>query len=71
MVQKFINDSNAAINAYKVQIDLLEAQLEVKSQEKHDVINEKLASESRLKKEKEDIVHEREQTPTKALKNER
>lgn len=39
-----------------MQIAKLEADLEARSQEKHDIINEKLVSETRLKKEKSDII---------------
>lgn len=66
LVQKYITDSLARIQAKDKQIALLEAQLEVRLKEKHDVINEKLDSESRLKKEKEDLakkVEEKERKP--------
>lgn len=65
LVQKYIEGAREKISAKDKQIALLEAQLETRSQEKHDVINQKLESERRMNREKEDLakrVEEREKT---------
>lgn len=60
----FLTKTTAAKAVLQKQIDLLEARLEVRSQEKHDIINEKLEAEARLKKEKEDIINEHKEQPS-------
>lgn len=61
LVQKYIEGATAKLAAQVKQIALLEAQLEARSKEKHDVINQKLESERRLNKEKEDLVKREEE----------
>jgi hypothetical protein len=56
LVQQFMAKQAQALKAKDVQIAKLEADLEARSQEKHDAINDKLVSETRLKKEKADII---------------
>ena len=56
LVQKLMNKYVEEINAKNTQIALLEAQLEARSQEKQDIINEKLAAETRLKDEHEKFL---------------
>ncbi len=56
LVTKYIQKSLADVKAKDQQIALLQAQVDARAQEKHDVINEKLAMETQLRKEKDDIV---------------
>jgi len=57
LVQLYMDKMRISLAAKDKQIALLEARLEAKSQEKHDIVNEKLESERRLRKEKDDEVN--------------
>lgn len=65
LVQKLINKANARDTAKDKQIALLEAKLEAKQLEKHNLENEKLAAETRLKDEKKQILDEKGIRPTR------
>lgn len=65
LVQKYMENAAAKILAKDKQIALLEAQLEARSQEKQNIINEKLESERRANKEKEELVKKNEERSRK------
>jgi hypothetical protein len=56
LVQQYMTKQRALLSAKDQQIAKLEADLEAKALEVHDVTNAKLDSETRLKKEKSDIL---------------
>lgn len=60
LVSRYMAQMGAKVSDANKRIALLEAQLEARSKEKHDTINEKLEAETRLKKEKADILEQRE-----------
>lgn len=65
LVQKALATLQGKVNAKDKQIALLEAKLEAKQLEKHNLENEKLAAETRLKDEKKQILDEKGIRPTR------
>lgn len=56
IVQMYLDRFRTKIAALEKQLALTEARLEERSKEKHDIVNEKLASEAKLRKERDDIA---------------
>lgn len=65
LVQRFVEATNTKLRDKDKQIALLEAEKEKLAKEKQDVINEKLQSEARLMKEKEDLIKSGDAIPAK------